>query len=333
MSGATTASAIGTPLPSRCAPPVPAQASPSLWPVPRLLQTLVRGLGNVLLLVVVLAFAGLAVGPHVLGYRTMTMLTGSMAPVINPGDVTVAVQEPTADLAVGQIISYQIPVDDHRVVSHRVVKVTHGAGGTVTVQTKGDHNAAADPWTAVVSDSRVWTVRAVVPHLGDVIRALRGPWLHIAFLYVGPALLTLLLLAEIWRSPRARADEGSPASVASMDGAVLDAAVLGELAADLGDAARLRSFLDLWSGMLSGRVRALREALETGDLETALDRILSLRSFSAMIGLTTLAATSSALEQHIQAGDLPAARAAFRAVDSQVGPARLAVATACTRLG
>ena len=190
------------------APPVPAQASPSLSPVPRLLHRLARGLGNVLLLVVVLAFAGLAVGPHVLGYRTMTMLTGSMAPVINPGDVTVAVQEPTADLAVGQIISYQIPVDDHRVVSHRVVRVTHGAGGTVTVQTKGDHNAAADPWTATVSDSRVWTVRAVVPHLGDVIRALRGPGLRIAFLYVGPALLVLLLLAEIWRSPRARPDEG-----------------------------------------------------------------------------------------------------------------------------
>ena len=91
----------------------------------------------------------------------------------------------------------------------------------------------------------MWTVRAVVPHLGDVIRALRGTGLHIAFLYVGPALLALLLLAEIWRSPRARADRGPSASV---DGAVLDAAVLGELAADLGDAARLRSFLDLWSG-------------------------------------------------------------------------------------
>ena len=105
MSGATTAPAIGTPLPSRSAPPVPTQASPSLSSVPRLLQRLVRGLGNMLLLVVVLAFAGLAVGPHVLGYRTMTMLTGSMAPVINPGDVTVAVQEPAADLAVAAAIA------------------------------------------------------------------------------------------------------------------------------------------------------------------------------------------------------------------------------------
>ena len=88
MSGTTLAPAIGTPLPSRCVSPgTSAQVSPSLLLVPRLLRRVVRGLGNLLLLVVVLAFTGLAVGPHVLGYRTMTMLTGSMAPGINPGDV------------------------------------------------------------------------------------------------------------------------------------------------------------------------------------------------------------------------------------------------------
>ena len=146
MSGTTLAPAIGTPLPSRCVPPgTSAQVSPSLPLVPRLLRRVARGLGNLLLVVVVLAFTGLAVGPHVFGYRTMTMLTGSMAPGINPGDVTVAVQEPTSALAVGQIISYQIPVDDHRVVSHRVVKVTRSPSGAVVVQTKGDHNPAPTP--------------------------------------------------------------------------------------------------------------------------------------------------------------------------------------------
>src|SRR3954447_8765857 len=92
-----------------------------------LVPWVVRGI----VVVAIVAFTGLAVGPHVFGYRTMTMLTGSMAPGINPGDVTVAVQEPTAALAVGQIISYQIPVDDHRVVSHRVVKVTRSTTGAV----------------------------------------------------------------------------------------------------------------------------------------------------------------------------------------------------------
>ncbi len=322
MSGTTLARAIGTPLPSRCVPPgTSAQDSPSLPLVPRLLRRAVRGLGNLLLLVVVLAFTGLAVGPHVFGYRTMTMLTGSMAPGINPGDVTVAVQEPTSALAVGQIISYQIPVDDHRVVSHRVVKVTRGPGGAVVVQTKGDHNPSADPWTAIITDPQVWTVRAVVPHLGTVIRTLRGPGLHIAFLYVGPALLTVLLLSEIWRSPKARARDAAKEQTAS----VLDTAVLTALADDLGDASRLRTFLDLWTSMLTGRVSSLRDALAVDDSGTALDRALSLRSSSAMIGLTSLATAAAVLEQHVQDGDLAAARSALAAVETSIEPARQAV--------
>ena len=322
MSGTTLAPAIGTPLPSRCVPPATsAQASPSLPVVSRLLQRVVRGLGNLLLLVVVLAFTGLAVGPHVFGYRTMTMLTGSMAPGINPGDVTVAVQEPTSALAVGQIISYQIPVDDHRVVSHRVVKVTRSPSGAVVVQTKGDHNPSADPWTAVITDPQVWTVRAVVPHLGTVIRTLRGHGLHIAFLYVGPALLSVLLLSEIWR-PKSRTGDATTDQTDS----VLDTAVLNDLADDLGDASRLRTFLDLWTSMLTGRVSTLRDALAVDDQATALDRALSLRSSSAMIGLTSLAAAAAVLEQHLQDGDLAAARAAFAAVETTLEPARQAVA-------
>jgi signal peptidase I len=323
MSGTTLAPAIGTPLPSRCMPPATsAQASPSLPLVPRLLRRVVRGLGNLLLLVVVLAFTGLAVGPHVFGYRTMTMLTGSMAPGINPGDVTVAVQEPTTALAVGQIISYQIPVDDHRVVSHRVVKVTRSPSGAVLVQTKGDHNPSADPWTAVITDPQVWTVRAVVPHLGTIIRTLRGPGLHIAFLYVGPALLSVLLLSEIWRSPKSRTGDAATDQTDS----VLDTAVLNDLADDLGDASRLRTFLDLWTSMLTGRVSILRDALAVDDQATALDRALSLRSSSAMIGLTALAAATAVLEQHLQDGDMAAARKAFAAVETTIEPARQAVA-------
>ena len=322
MSGTTLARAIGTPLPSRrVSPGTSAQASPSLPLVARLLRRVVRGLGNLLLLVVVLAFTGLAVGPHLFGYRTMTMLTGSMAPGINPGDVTVAVQEPTSALAVGQIISYQVPVDDHRVVSHRVVKVTRGPSGAVVVQTKGDHNPSADPWTAIITDPQVWTVRGVVPHLGDVIRTLRGPGLHIAFLYVGPALLTVLLLSEIWRSPKAAARDAANGQTGSM----LDTAVLSTLAEDLGDAGRLRTFLDLWTSMLTGRVSDLRDALAVEDQERALDRALSLRSSSAMIGLTSLSAATAVLEQHVQDGDLAAARNAFAAVETAVEPARQAV--------
>lgn len=43
----------------------------------------------------VAVFLLLAVGPHALGYRTMTMLTGSMAPMIEPGDVTSSPRSPS----------------------------------------------------------------------------------------------------------------------------------------------------------------------------------------------------------------------------------------------
>jgi signal peptidase len=167
-----------------------------------------RWFARVLMVVAVLAFAGLAVGPHVLGYRTMTMLTGSMAPKIDPGDVTVATPIPAVDIAVGMIISYHIPVGDHHVVSHRVVAVQHDAGGTVTIQTKGDANNAVDPWKATLQGDTAYRVRAVIPDLGRVIEALRSPVVTTALVYGAPTLLAAWLLLAIWRPARTEAKEG-----------------------------------------------------------------------------------------------------------------------------
>src|SRR5215218_1555744 len=106
-----------------------------------LLPWAVRGI----VAVAIVAFAGLAVGPHVFGYRTLTMLTGSMSPAIDPGDVVVATPVATSEVTEGMVITYHIPVEDHHLVTHRVVSVEHGADGAVTVQTKGDANDGADP--------------------------------------------------------------------------------------------------------------------------------------------------------------------------------------------
>jgi hypothetical protein len=104
-----------------------------------------RATVRLLVTLAVLAFAVLAVGPHLLDYRTMTMLTGSMSPVIDPGDVTIVTPLPVQDVTTGMIIAYHIPIDDHHLVSHRVVSVEHGTDGSVMVQTRGDANDAADP--------------------------------------------------------------------------------------------------------------------------------------------------------------------------------------------
>ena len=150
----------------------------------------------------ILAFAVLAVGPHVFGYRTLTMLTGSMAPQINPGDVTIDTPVATSDITPGMVITYHMPIAGHSLVTHRVVSVTREPGGAVTVQTKGDANAAKDPWTATLQGDTAYQVRAVIPELGHLIEALRTPAIAQVLLYGAPALLAGWLLLSIWRPVR-----------------------------------------------------------------------------------------------------------------------------------
>jgi signal peptidase I len=168
---------------------------------------LVRGL----VALAVLTFALLAVGPHVLGYRTMTMLTGSMAPEINPGDVTIVTPIKVSDVTEGMVITYHRPIEDHSLVTHRVISVETSANGTVTVQTKGDANQAADPWKATLNGDTAYRVRGVVPLLGHLIEALRAPVVTQALLYGAPTLLVGWLLLTIWRPARGQEAEGDDA--------------------------------------------------------------------------------------------------------------------------
>ncbi|MFP5372277.1 MAG: signal peptidase I [Actinomycetes bacterium] len=161
----------------------------------RALPWAVRGIVGV----AVVAFAGLAIGPHVLGYRTMTMLTASMSPQIDPGDVTIVTPLAVSEVTEGMVIAYHIPIGDHQVVTHRVVSVERGIDGRVTVQTKGDANEAVDPWTATLEGDTAYQLRAVVPGIGHVIHALRTPAVSTTLVYGAPALVAGWLLLSIWR--------------------------------------------------------------------------------------------------------------------------------------
>jgi signal peptidase len=123
-----------------------------------------------------------------------------MRPAFAPGDVVVVTPEPLRAVRVGQIISYRIPIGDHHVQTHRVIKVIR-AGGRILVRTKGDANDAADPWTAQLHGTTAWRVRAVVPKLGWAIFWLRSPLVHRLTVLVAPLLLALIALLEIWRRP------------------------------------------------------------------------------------------------------------------------------------
>jgi signal peptidase I len=165
----------------------------------KLLRRLARLLSTLLLGLAVVGLLSVTLGPRLLNYRTATMLTGSMSPVIRSGDVIVDTPLALGDVRVGQLLTYSIPVDDHRVISHRVIEVSRPEVGTVNIRTKGDANSAADPWTATLRGSTVWQVRAVVPKAGTVIRAMRTPLVHRVLTGAVPVLVVCWLLLGIWR--------------------------------------------------------------------------------------------------------------------------------------
>lgn len=144
-----------------------------------------------------LTLLGLGLLPLLGLYRTETVLSASMQPTFAPGDVIVVTREPASSVRVGQVISYAIPVDDHHVVSHRVIRVVSGGLRPVVV-TKGDASSAADPWRARLLDPVVWRYRATLPGLGWPIVVLREPFVRAALLYGATGLLTALLLVRLW---------------------------------------------------------------------------------------------------------------------------------------
>jgi signal peptidase len=152
------------------------------------------GVHLVLTVVMVASFAcllALGLGPRAGWYRTLTVLSGSMTPRMPVGSVV--------------LVTYQIPVLDHHVVTHRVVKVISG-GERPVLQTKGDANTAPDPWIFQVTDSKIWHVRGVLPGLGWMIMALRQPWLHKVAAVGIPGLIAIEWIAQIWRDPSHEAE-------------------------------------------------------------------------------------------------------------------------------
>ncbi len=191
---------VRTPGTARALSPGAARAAGT--PLRPVLASAARWATRALLLTAVLAITVLAIGPRVLGYQTLTMLTGSMSPGIDPGDIVITTPLDVTDVTEGMVITYHIPIDDHRLVTHRVIAVDTAPDGTVTVTTQGDANTAPDPWQAVLEGDTAHQVRAVIPEAGHLLAALRTPWMHHTLVHGIPALLAAWILFTIWRPTR-----------------------------------------------------------------------------------------------------------------------------------
>ncbi|WP_240719941.1 signal peptidase I [Pseudarthrobacter sp. NamB4] len=197
----------------------PTRAAARAVPQPAVpIRRLAKGIATAFFVLAVAVFLLLAIGPRLMGYQTSTMLTGSMSPLINPGDVVVTVPVPVGEVKVGDIITYHIPVEDHRVETHRVIDVGTTSDGSITVQTKGDANNGKDPWIATLRGETVDRHVATISYLGTVIRTLRQPLLMNTLMYGAPAVLVVGTLFSIWRrdpeaAVEAATEERAPAHI------------------------------------------------------------------------------------------------------------------------
>jgi signal peptidase I len=164
----------------------------------RALSALRLGAGAIVsfLLGASLVFALVLVLPTATGYRSLTVLTGSMEPTLEPGSVVVdEVIHPT-EASVGDIVTFTDPANPDRQITHRL-RSARVEGDTAYMVTRGDANDTPEKWDVPV-DGEIGRVVYSVPKLGYV-RALVGTRQGYIILTIGLMLLGVWVLVDLWR--------------------------------------------------------------------------------------------------------------------------------------
>ena len=149
----------------------------------KIASTLLQGV----VIAAALGAAAILVLPRLLGWQTVTVMSGSMAPAYAvDAELALAPVDP-ADVRVGDVIAFQ-PEADRPMTTHRVVAIENHAGN-LTFLTKGDANEDPDTNPVVASTVRGRVVFGV-PHLGLFVRTVHNP-IGFAALLVVPGLLLI----------------------------------------------------------------------------------------------------------------------------------------------
>jgi signal peptidase I len=162
-----------------------------------------------LVLVAALAVAGLFIVPKALGYDTYVITTGSMRGTVDPGALVVAKRVPVGDLKVGDVITYQPPASSgvHHLVTHRIVSIKLDRLGALSYQTKGDANAANDPWTFNLLSPVQARMELGVPALGKPVLWLADPGTRKLAIGIPALAIALIACTDLVRGLRRPEDE------------------------------------------------------------------------------------------------------------------------------
>lgn len=162
------------------------------------MRRVVRMTSSVLLLVVTLGCAAYIV-PGLLGYERYVITGGSMTGSIARGSIAFERAVPVADLAVGDVITYLPPADSgvSTLVTHRIIEIGPGAGGTSILHTQGDANPDPDPWMFSLTSGTQPVVEHAVPWVGYVFIGLADPRVRLLVIGIPAGVIALIALRDL----------------------------------------------------------------------------------------------------------------------------------------
>lgn len=128
--------------------------------------------------------------PSVMGYRLMTVLSGSMKPLLEPGDIILIRTVNHRNIRVGDVVTYKIK--QSLLVTHRITHINKKSN-ELMFKTKGDANNVEDE--NVVSQSQlIGLMIFCIPYGGYIAQFIRTPFgiTMLAFLSI-----VIIIVSEI----------------------------------------------------------------------------------------------------------------------------------------
>lgn len=167
------------------------------------------GLSTGISMLVVAVAALVIIVPAAVGGMPLTVLSGSMRPVYEPGDLVVVKPKEPQEIRIGEVITYQVRSGESELVTHRVIEKNSSTDGSVSFITQGDANDVPDaiPIRDVQIHGTVWYR---IPLLGWVNNWFTGDTRRI----VVPAVAGILILYALWNVGTGLRDRGREKSVA-----------------------------------------------------------------------------------------------------------------------
>jgi signal peptidase len=138
------------------------------------------------------------VAPAAMGWRTMTVMSGSMSPTIRTGDAVVAKPVAATLLRPGDVATFKDPEGTARLITHRVLAVAV-KDGRVHVTTRGDANNTTESWDTAATGS-VGRVVYRIPRIGFLLVPAASPFARLLLVALPVVLLGVLVLIRVWRS-------------------------------------------------------------------------------------------------------------------------------------